>query len=148
MLSSYLAQPRQGHLEAVYTLYGYLKAHHKSTMVFDDGYLNWKDSNFADHDWTDFYHDAIEDIPSNAPAPRGMPVQINVFVDADHAGNKVTRRSQTGILIYLNKAPIIWYSKAQKTVDLNIRIRICRFTSSYRNDQRITLQTSNVWDTD
>lgn len=42
---------------------------------------------------------------------------MNVFVDADHAGNKVTHRSHTGILIYLNCAPIIWYSKAQNTVE-------------------------------
>lgn len=42
---------------------------------------------------------------------------MNVFVDADHAGNKVTRHSHTGILIYLNCAPIIWYSKAQNTVE-------------------------------
>ena len=27
------------------------------------------------------------------------------------AGDKITRRSQTGILLYLNSAPIIWYSK-------------------------------------
>jgi hypothetical protein len=41
---------------------------------------------------------------------------MNAFVDANHAGNKVTRRSHTGILIYLNCAPILWYSKAQNTV--------------------------------
>jgi hypothetical protein len=29
----------------------------------------------------------------------------------------LTRRSHTGILIYLNRAPIIWFSKAQKTVE-------------------------------
>ena len=46
-----------------------------------------------------------------------MPIQINAFVDASHARNKVTRRSHTGILIYLNRAPIIWYSKAQRTVE-------------------------------
>jgi len=40
-----------------------------------------------------------------------------VFVDADHAGNRLTRRSHTGILIYLNSAPIIWYSKAQSMVE-------------------------------
>lgn len=44
-------------------------------------------------------------------------MQLNVFVDADHAGNRVTRRSHTGILIYLNSAPIQWYSKAQATVE-------------------------------
>jgi hypothetical protein len=42
---------------------------------------------------------------------------MNCFVDADHAGNRVTRRSQTGILIFLNRSPIIWYSKAQNTVE-------------------------------
>jgi hypothetical protein len=46
-----------------------------------------------------------------------MPVQINAFVDASHARNKITRRLHSGILIYLNKAPIIWHSKAQKTVE-------------------------------
>lgn len=116
-LSSYLFQPRQGHLEAVYYMYGYLKAHGRSTMVFDSNYINWRDEDFTKEDWQDFYPNVEEDIPTNAPEPRGMPVQINVFVDASHARNKVTRRSHTGILIYLNMAPVTWYSKAQKTVE-------------------------------
>ena len=39
------------------------------------------------------------------------------FVDANHAADKVTRRSQTGILIFCNRAPIIWFSKRQNSVD-------------------------------
>ena len=39
------------------------------------------------------------------------------FVDADHAGNSVTRRSHTGFIIFINGAPIIWYSKRQNTVE-------------------------------
>jgi hypothetical protein len=42
---------------------------------------------------------------------------MNIFVDADHAGNRITRRLHTGILIYLNSAPILWYSKSQSTVE-------------------------------
>ena len=38
-------------------------------------------------------------------------------MDADHAGNKVTRRSHTGIMIFVNSAPITWYSKHQNTVE-------------------------------
>ena len=38
-------------------------------------------------------------------------------MDADHAGDRLTRRSQTGVLLYLNKAPIVWYSKRQNTVE-------------------------------
>ena len=44
-------------------------------------------------------------------------MQINCFVDADHAGDKITKRSQTGVLIFCNMAPIFWYSKKQNTVE-------------------------------
>ncbi len=117
LLSSYLAQPRMGHLEQVFHIFSYLKHHLNSHLVFDPQYVSWEQANFHECDWKDFYGDVKESIPPNAPEPRGHPVQINAFVDADHAGNKITRRSHTGILIYLNCAPIIWYSKAQSTIE-------------------------------
>ena len=42
---------------------------------------------------------------------------MTAFIDSDHAGNYVTRRSQTGIIIFLCMAPIIWFSKRQNTVE-------------------------------
>ena len=39
------------------------------------------------------------------------------YVDADHAGNIMTRRSHTEIFIYLDNTPIIFYSKRQNTVE-------------------------------
>jgi hypothetical protein len=117
LLSSYLVKPPVGHLEAVFYLYGYLKAHDKSTMIFDDEYVNWCDDDFPEQDWTEFYRDIKEDIPNNAPEPLGMPIQINAFIDASHARNKITCRSHTRVLIYLNKAQIIWYSKVQRMVE-------------------------------
>jgi hypothetical protein len=42
---------------------------------------------------------------------------ISCFVDADHAGNLVTRRSHSGIIIFCNRGPIIWYSKRQNTME-------------------------------
>ena len=65
----------------------------------------------------EIYPDAEDSLPHNMPQPRGKAIDISVFVDADHAGNRVTRRSHTGILIYCNLAPIIWYSKRQNTVE-------------------------------
>jgi hypothetical protein len=117
LLSSYLAEPRVGHLEQVFHIFSYLKHHTNSHMVFDPNYVAWDQASFSDHDWSEFYQGVKEAVPPNAPKPRGNPVQINAFVDADHAGNRVTRRSQTGILIYLNCAPINWYSKSQSTVE-------------------------------
>ena len=49
--------------------------------------------------------------------PRGNSVSTHCFVDANHAGNKVTRRSQTGILIFVNKDLSIALSKRQNTVE-------------------------------
>ena len=63
------------------------------------------------------YPDADNPTPPGMPSPRGNSVDINVFVDADHAGNKITRRSHTGIIIYVNSAPIIWFSKRQNNVE-------------------------------
>jgi hypothetical protein len=117
MLSQHLVHPRQGHLEAVYHIYSYLKKHERCAMIFDDAMVTYANADFPTYDWTDFYGDVSEAIPPNAPAPRGNPVQMTAFVDANHAGNQVTRRSHTGILLYVNQAPIIWYSKAQATVE-------------------------------
>jgi hypothetical protein len=86
-------------------------------MTFDDVRVDWNEEEFARHDWTKFYHNATDELPPKMPEPRGNEVQINCFVDADHAGNRITRRSHTGILIFVNRAPIIWYSKAQNTVE-------------------------------
>ena len=44
-------------------------------------------------------------------------VSTHCFVDSDHAGDTVMRRLQTGILIFVNRAPILWYSKRQNTVE-------------------------------
>ena len=42
---------------------------------------------------------------------------MQVFVDSDHAGDQITRRSQTRFLVYLNNAMIYWRSKKQTTVE-------------------------------
>ncbi|MGH3056456.1 MAG: Ty1/Copia family ribonuclease HI, partial [Gaiellaceae bacterium] len=117
MLATYMVQPRLGHLDQVLHIFAYLKSHKRSTMVFDDTRANIAESKFAQHDWTEFYRDAKEGIPSNAPLARGNCVQMNCFVDANHAGDRVTRRSHTGIIIFLNRAPILWFSKRQNTVE-------------------------------
>ena len=116
ILSQYNACPRRGHLERAFEIFAFLSTHSRSRIVFD-----WQpvelDRNAMEYDWKDFYRDAKEAVPQNAPKPRGKAVQMYCFVDADHAGNSVTRRSHTGFIIFLNGAPIVWYSKRQNTVE-------------------------------
>jgi hypothetical protein len=68
-------------------------------------------------DWSDFYREAKELIPPDMPEAKGRPVQMTAFVDSDHAGDTVTRRSRTGVLIFVNRSPIVWYSKKQGSVE-------------------------------
>jgi hypothetical protein len=69
-----------------------------------------------------FYGDVQEAVPPIAPpCLRGKDVDLQMFVDSDHAGDKRTRRSRTGFIIYLNMAPIVWYSKKkQATIETSI----------------------------
>jgi hypothetical protein len=117
LLSSHLALPRMGHLEQVYHIFGYLKQASKRTLYLDPDHPNIGEDRFHEYDWEDFYKYAEEPLPPNMPTPRGRPMTTHCFVDSDHAGDRVTRRSQTGILIFCNRAPVIAYSKRQNSVE-------------------------------
>ena len=67
--------------------------------------------------WNDFYEYAQEPMPPTMPTPRGLGMRMTCYVDADHASNRVTRRSHSGILIYCQNTPIVWFSKRQNTVE-------------------------------
>ena len=120
LLSQYLANPRVGHLDAVYHVFAFLKKHPKLKTVFDPKDVILDKNCFAQVPvgvWREFYGSVAEEIPTNMPDPLGKPIAMTCFVDADHAGNMVTRRSHTGIIIFLQNAPILWYSKRQNTVE-------------------------------
>ena len=51
------------------------------------------------------------------PKPLGPKVRITVYKDSDHAHDILTRRSVTGLLLFLNNTPVKWISKRQKTVE-------------------------------
>ena len=44
------------------------------------------------------YTDTVREEPLGAPQPLVEPVSLAVFSDTERAGDKLTRRSQTGIL--------------------------------------------------
>ena len=67
--------------------------------------------------WIDFYHRVADPVPGNMPEARGLPVSISMFIDASRGGNVKDRRSQTRMVISINKAPIHWYSKKQPSVE-------------------------------
>lgn len=104
-LASQMALPRKGHLDAVYQMFAFLKTKHNSQMVFHPTVPEINESCFIKQDWSaSAYGDCKEVIPDNAPEARGLGFIMRDFVDADHA-------------VFLNGAPIHWFSKKQTSVE-------------------------------
>ena len=51
------------------------------------------------------------------PPSLGPSMTMRIFVDSNHAGDLVTRRSRTGFVVFLNCAPIYWSSKKQTSCE-------------------------------
>ena len=100
MLSSHLAMPYKGHFYVALHIMAYLRQH----------------PDIDECEWTKFYGNIREVIPSNALEPRGHPVQLRMYIDSDHAGGKQMRQSLTGMMIFCNTAMIEWTSKKQATI--------------------------------
>jgi hypothetical protein len=92
-LASYMAMPHEGHMGAIFHLYGYLKKRHISWVVLDPTYPDIDMSKFQEHDWKQYYGDVLEPIPSNAPKELGKSINLHLFVDSDYAGNKHAHHS-------------------------------------------------------
>ena len=120
MMSSHLALPREGHLKELYHIFAYLKARSNAEMVFDPTPIEPDKTLFERQDWSYSaygYESLKEELPSDMPVPHGQSMTMRVFVDADHAGDQVTRRSRTGFIVFLNNAPIYWSSKKQTSCE-------------------------------
>jgi len=88
MLAACMAMPRKGHLFAVFRVFAYLKNKHNARMVYDPSYPKIDHTKFKDkEEWSNFYGNVKEAIPTNAPKPRGKHVILRVYVDSDHAGD-------------------------------------------------------------
>ena len=111
-LSRYLASPRTGHLIQDLHIFKFLDIHHENTIALDPTKIlvpNPTDNSICSRiqSMRMVYGNVTEEIPHDAPKPLGRSIQINCFVDASHANDMMTRRSQTGILIFCNMALVI-----------------------------------------
>ena len=116
LMSSYNCMPRMTHLHAVLHIFSYLQANLDWKIVMDSAY-NDHLPELEKRDWSEFYPFAEKKDPPDMPEALGQAVELTMFVDASHATNLVTRQSRTGVLIYVNKAPIIWHSKKQNSIE-------------------------------
>jgi len=87
-------------------------------MVFDPSYKSIEPGMFEKQGWSHCgYSDLKEEFPKDMPKPRGLGFVVTGFVDSDHAGDSVTRRSRTGFFVYCNNALVYWMSKKQTAIE-------------------------------
>ena len=78
--SSFQAMPREGHLEACYSIFAYLHKHPTMSLVFHPSRINIRQDHFKSQDWMDFYGDGIEELPRDMPEPLGEAIKVTAFV--------------------------------------------------------------------
>ena len=88
----------------------YLKTNYNARLEFDPTYPVIDINQFDKKNLITLYGNIREGIPKNASQARGKNCIMVVFVNEDHVGDLITRRSRTGFLIYLNNAPVYWCS--------------------------------------
>ena len=133
LVSKYQANPHEGHLEQVLHIFVFLKAHPKLRLYPSPELpnLDYGDFRTNEQDFAEIYRDAEELLPHCMPMPRGRNVVVTAHVDASHVANKVTHQLHTGYVVFLNCAPVVWYSKRQNTVETStfsaefIALKVC-----------------------
>ena len=85
--------------------------------IFDPTYTDVDHNSFHRCDWKECNGDVQEVIPADMPRPLDKDVELCMMVDSDHTGNKQTRQSRTGFLIFCNLALIDQVSMMQLTIE-------------------------------
>ena len=119
-MSMHLAMPMIGNLQELFHVFGYLKANPKRKLAFDQYHPMVDERQFKRYDWHEFYRGVKEAIPVDMPTLRGNSASTHCFGVVYLAVNYVYRRSQKGILIFVNRAPIIWYINIHNTVEVSM----------------------------
>ena len=102
-MASMMALSREGHLSVLFKMFSFLKSKHNGVTVFDPTEPEIDQTRFPTEDWSVTPHGLCkEDVPLNAPAPRGIGFTMRVFVDSDQARDSIARRSRTGFIVFLN----------------------------------------------
>jgi hypothetical protein len=114
-LSRFAAAPRVGHLQRLRRLMGYLKLNPKRYIVMDynDPVLPEPKTKTNVEEFRQVYPDAHEVIDPHSPEALIDEMEINIFVDSDHAHDKKSRRSVTGIIVFMGSTPVYWTSSRQ-----------------------------------
>ena len=117
-LQSMMKYPHEGHLKEVFHMFAFLKGKHNSLMVFDITEPETDLSKFTIEYWSETSYGKCKlELTPNTPQERVIGMTMRDFVDSDNAVNMMTWRSRTGFIIFLNNAPMYWFSKKHSSIE-------------------------------
>jgi hypothetical protein len=146
-MSSFRAAPRQGHLDRVKRMCGYLFAKKSAAIRIRTEKPDYSSISVPTFDWERIYGDVKEIIPDDIPEPLGKSVVTTMYLDANLLHCLATGRSVSGILHFLNKTPVDWFSKKQNTVETatyGSEFTVARIAVDQQIDIRLTLRYMGV----
>ena len=148
-LGSFRVAPREGHMERVKRVYGYLRSQPEGAIRFRTLIPKHEERyKIPDTSWINsVYGPCHEELPHDMPTPKGKPVRTTTNVDANLYHCYVTGRSLTGILHFVNQTPVDWYSKKQNTVEtatFGSEFVAARIATEHVIDLRFTLRMLGV----
>jgi len=115
--SRFSALPRINHLLELKKVFGFLKRQPDKRLLVssdDPGLLG--DPVGEPEGMTGYYPDAKEEIDPKFPEPRGEEIKTSVWFDSDHAHDKKTFRSITGIIAFVGSTPYRWSARRQGAI--------------------------------
>jgi hypothetical protein len=117
-LSRFCSCPREGHYTRMIRLWGYLRKYPDKSISIDarDPIYAPNHEDGLQADFADQYSYASEEIDQMFPTPIGTELAVTIFFDSDHAHDKITGRSISGIIVMVGRTPVIWKSKRQGAI--------------------------------
>jgi hypothetical protein len=117
-MSSFNAAPREGHLEHLKRIVGYLSGMKDACIRIRTHKPDFSSLPKLEYDWTRSVYGKVEyQDPTDAPEPKGKSVVTSSWVDANLQHCHATGRAMNGALHFLNGTPIEWFAKKQPTVE-------------------------------
>jgi hypothetical protein len=118
MLLHFRAAPREGHMDRVKCIHGYLAKYKHGTIRINPEEPDYSGIPKKEYNWMyTCYPGAKEEIPKDIPKPLGKGVVTTSYIDANLYHDLISGRLVMGILHLINKTPINWTSKLQTTME-------------------------------
>ena len=152
MLSSELVLPQEGHLIELFQVFSYLKKHINTEMVFNSYEPRIDMDLFQCQEWTCLIYstpgeELKECLPPNIPTQLGKGFTVRCCVNADRAGELLTRRLKTGYIVLLNNAPVYWLTKKMTSIEtrtVGSEFMAMEQATEYLLDLRYTLMMCGI----